>query len=918
MLTTPRLVLNLKSPAQGQQLNHQQQHQQYSQNTLTASQQRDVLHRLNGPYHPQNNPGTSTSPPQHSAPNQTGPPNIHHPQTIQIPMLGTLQVPQPQPNPQGNQGPPPQQQQQNVLGQPGQGQGIPPPPPQNGQDFTLSGVLHFLQTEWRRYERDRNEWEIERAEMRARIALLEGERRSFENVKLDLMRRIKMLEYALRMERSKQLAPQSTTVPPSKLAAIQQSAKDDAQSHKDGSSGSSPRSDDSPLPAERMPNGVVTVPARLPSWTGTTSNPPPTVASAPSVGALGKPPPGRDPKSRARSRDYLKQCLQEISYLTSPQAMNPLPNRPLISNTNPSMGLGGSVMNPGSAGSVGLGGGMGGGMGVTQAQGIGQGQGLTPFEAIYNGRPRKQLPDAAGPGMGGVGSSVPGKEFPMLGGGAGVAGIGLMTGPPGAPATSGPLERGNPPAVAGLYQQQQAQAPTQAQENQQRGPPQPQPLAQPQTQPQQDQQDSVAQAPVLRTGEAEVLKQLTAVFRPDDAGEWREKLRSSYEQQVQQWRSEGEDEETEDVGEEEDEGEGVGVGVDEGEGEGAKLWKPKRTLRNHLDAVRALAFHPTELCLATGGDDCTVKIWRMDVASLASSVARATTESEPQLTLRGHSAAITRLVHSPVRHLLYSASLDSSIRVWALPSPSHTTYAPYDESSARGELIGHTDAVWDLALVREESALVSCGAEGTVKVWDVSGPGPGSLRLSWGYYGTDREGGDDEDEKEGPGATAVEAVKTDLKKVAVAYQNAVVKVFDIETGKEVSRLATDASYDGTPATQVNQIVSHPTMSFLVTAHEDKFIRIFDINTGQCTHTMPAHLDGVTSLSIDAAGFSLVSGSHDCSIRFWDLLGSRTCTQESTIHREKAKEGVLDVEFHPSLPLMASAGADGVVKLYASS
>lgn len=35
----------------------------------------------------------------------------------------------------------------------------------------------------------------------ARIALLEGERRSFENVKLDLMRRIKMLEYALRMER---------------------------------------------------------------------------------------------------------------------------------------------------------------------------------------------------------------------------------------------------------------------------------------------------------------------------------------------------------------------------------------------------------------------------------------------------------------------------------------------------------------------------------------------------------------------------------------------------------------------------------------------------------------------------------------------------------------------------------------------
>jgi striatin 1/3/4 len=40
---------------------------------------------------------------------------------------------------------------------------------------------------------------------------------------------------------------------------------------------------------------------------------------------------------------------------------------------------------------------------------------------------------------------------------------------------------------------------------------------------------------------------------------------------------------------------------------------------SHLDAVRAVAFHPSELCLATGGDDCTVKIWRMEVSNLASS-----------------------------------------------------------------------------------------------------------------------------------------------------------------------------------------------------------------------------------------------------------------------------------------------------------
>ncbi|KAF8184970.1 WD40-repeat-containing domain protein [Mycena galopus ATCC 62051] len=779
-----------------------------------------------------------------------------------------------QQNQQQNQQNQQQQQQQQQQNQ------IPPPPFQSGQDWNLSSVLHYLQTEWRKYERDRNEWEIERAEMRARIALLEGERRSFENVKLDLMRRIKMLEYALRMERSKQLTqppPTSSSVPPAKLAAIQAltsstSQKDDVQSHKEESSGSSPRSEDSPLPDGRV-NGVASVgPSGRPhSWAAGANWPNGPAAAA---AGLGKPPPGRDPKSRARSRDYLKQCLQEISYLTSPQAMNPLPNRPLL--------------NPGP-----------GNISLTLPN-------APSFEQMaFNGRPRKLLPES-------------GKDFPMLNGNIN----NLMSGPSSAPAASTNLERNNPLGSGMMQLQHMPQ-----QQPQQSSSPNPALMQQQNVVPSQSPQASSSSQ-----GERdEEPRTLTAIFRPDDAGEWKEKLRQSHEAEQARLARENHDAEQERLSREhpgwdtqeneaKDEEE-----VDDDETsvvsdvEGYKVWRPKRTLRNHLDAVRALAFHPHELALATGGDDCTVKIWRMDVAGLASSASRPTTEIEPQLTLRGHSAAITRLIHAPSKQLLYSASLDSSIRVWALPSISHTTYAPYDETRARGELIGHTDAVWDLALVRDESTLISCGAEGTVKVWDVSGPsGGGSLKLTWGWVGLESADEQQQEDADAPGATAVEALKVDLKKVAVAYQNAVVKIFDIENGKELSRLPTDISYDGTPATQINRIVSHPTMSLLVTAHEDKYIRIFDIVTGQCTHSMLAHLDGVTSLSIDAAGFSLVSGSHDCSVRFWDLLGSRACVQESTTHREKAREGVLDVEFHPSLPFMTSAGADGVVKLYASS
>ena len=58
--------------------------------------------------------------------------------------------------------------------------------------------MRFLQTEWHRHERDRNGWEIERQEMKGRIARLEGSTRKADVSIGSLKKYVNMLEKALK------------------------------------------------------------------------------------------------------------------------------------------------------------------------------------------------------------------------------------------------------------------------------------------------------------------------------------------------------------------------------------------------------------------------------------------------------------------------------------------------------------------------------------------------------------------------------------------------------------------------------------------------------------------------------------------------------------------------------------------------
>lgn len=326
-----------------------------------------------------------------------------------------------------------------------------------------------------------------------------------------------------------------------------------------------------------------------------------------------------------------------------------------------------------------------------------------------------------------------------------------------------------------------------------------------------------------------------------------------------------------------------------------KTWSAKYTLRSHFDGVRALGFHPTEPVLITASEDQTLKLWNLQKTVPAKK--SAALDVEPVYTFRAHTGPVLSLSIASSGDLCFSGGLDSTIRVWNMPNPSIDPYDCFDSSVLAATLRGHSDAVWSLAYNTSRQQLLSASSDGSVKLWSpVSQTAP--LIRSF--------------EREGVTPTSVDWVRENMSQMVAAYNNADCVIYDVETGNSVIKL--DITQDGSEVGLITKVVSHPTLPLTITAHEDRHIRFFDNKSGKQTHVMVAHLDAVTSLAIDTNGLYLISGSHDSSVRLWNLE-TKTCVQEITAHRKKFDESIFDVAFHPSRPYIASAGADALAKVF---
>uniref|UniRef100_A0A8D2JC16 Striatin n=1 Tax=Varanus komodoensis TaxID=61221 RepID=A0A8D2JC16_VARKO len=329
-----------------------------------------------------------------------------------------------------------------------------------------------------------------------------------------------------------------------------------------------------------------------------------------------------------------------------------------------------------------------------------------------------------------------------------------------------------------------------------------------------------------------------------------------------------------------------------------KTWNPKFTLRSHFDGIRGLAFHPVEPVLITASEDHTLKMWNLQKTSPAKK--STSLDVEPIYTFRAHTSPVLCVVMSSNGEQCYSGGTDGVIQGWNTTNPNIDPYDSYDPSVLRGAFVGHTDAVWDLVYSGTHQRLLSCSADGTIRLWKALEISP-ALNI----FNDNHEMGI---------PSSVDLVSSDPSHMVASFSSGHTSIFNMETRQRILTLESNIDTMLSSSCQINKVISHPTLPISITAHEDRHIKFYDNNTGKLIHSMVAHLDAVTSLAVDPNGLYLMSGSHDCSIRLWNLE-SKTCIQEFTAHRKKHDESIHDVAFHPSKCYIASAGADALAKVF---
>jgi WD40 repeat protein/serine/threonine protein kinase len=285
-----------------------------------------------------------------------------------------------------------------------------------------------------------------------------------------------------------------------------------------------------------------------------------------------------------------------------------------------------------------------------------------------------------------------------------------------------------------------------------------------------------------------------------------------------------------------------------------------RHLEGHKAAVRCVRFHPDGRMLASGSADQTIRFWDADTGA-------------PLGTLADHSKA-SGITFSPDGRTLASAN-DGHIQMWDVAERrpqavvlERVSYVDTIEFSPRGDLLAFTDNhdIW---------------------LYDVKAR---SVRHRWHADGV---------------LCRSLAFAPDGQSLAIGYENGMIALRDVVSGKERARLLTKHA--------IHALAFAKRSPLLAVSGSDGVVNFWDFQTRALVGEVAGHTGMVHSLAYSPDERTLLSAGEDGTLRSWDTATLRP----QAIYRMH-NHPILSVSFRADGRTFAAGASDGSVSLWSAT
>jgi len=330
-----------------------------------------------------------------------------------------------------------------------------------------------------------------------------------------------------------------------------------------------------------------------------------------------------------------------------------------------------------------------------------------------------------------------------------------------------------------------------------------------------------------------------------------------------------------------------------------------KTLRGHLDRIRAVAISPDGNRILTGSLDMTAKVWEANTG-------------RELLTLAGHKSFVWAVAFSPNGRFMVTGSWDQTAKIWDA-----------DNGRLLHTLKGHKGGVRAVAVSPDGQRIVTGIDNGKAKVWlaatgqelfTFEGHGripvisaafsPYGHRVVTGCWRQTAKLWDADSGRElltlvghEDGVWSV-AFSPDGQRIVADYGQKA-RVWDAASGQVVLTI------DGHPGSAgVNAVAFSPDGQWIVTGSLDRTAKVWDANTGVELNTLRGHSLGIFAVAVSSNGQRIVTGSWDHTAKVWDATSVREVVTLSG-HEDR----VWSVAFSPDARWILSGSRDRTVRLW---